>query len=93
MRPLERLMNRATAIRDQLRSPGSAFPVESNIQDPVMADYSQGLKGVHADPLAAETDFLDIFKDLDEHRFIYTVNEAEHIVLLFKFLLNIFPGL
>ncbi|GIJ88140.1 hypothetical protein Asppvi_007057 [Aspergillus pseudoviridinutans] len=64
MRPLQRLMDRAAAIRDhQLRPPGSTLPVESNIPDPVMVSSSQNLEQYHLDSLAVESASLGIFRD------------------------------
>jgi hypothetical protein len=65
MRPLQRLMNRAAAIRGhQLRPPGSAIPFESNIPDSAMANSSQNFGQYPVGSPIVEIESLDIFRDV-----------------------------
>ncbi|PYH92488.1 fungal-specific transcription factor domain protein [Aspergillus ellipticus CBS 707.79] len=65
MRPLERLMKRAVAIRDhQLCLSGLALPFESNIPDPFTPNALPDLENLPMDSLTAETTSLDIFRDV-----------------------------
>jgi hypothetical protein len=63
MRPLERLLSRATAIRDhQLRPSEPAPPVESNAPGPTAANIP--VAHFPTDPLAVNTTSIDIFRDV-----------------------------
>lgn len=63
MRPLERLLSRATAIRDhQLHPSESAPPVESGAPGSVAANFP--VAPFPTDPLAVNTTSIDIFRDV-----------------------------